>query len=92
MEQYKRNIYNQDKILKTGRDIFIKIQKNLISKQTDDVGSRYERVTTHFHIFFAYFSKILISLTDQYKRNFYNQDIVLKTGRDIIVKIQNNLS
>ena len=57
MEKYKRNIYNQAKILKTGRDIFVKIQKNLTSKQTEDMGSSYERATAHFHIFLPIFQK-----------------------------------
>ena len=93
MIQYKRNFDNQDIILKTGRDIFVKIQKNLTSKQADHMGSSSERATAQLHtVFFAYFSKILISFMEQNKINFYNQDIVLKTGRDIFVKIQKNLT
>ena len=52
----KKSNENENLILKTSRDIFLKIQEKFTSKQTNDVGLSYEKATVHFHIFFGHLS------------------------------------
>ena len=51
----KKSNGNENLILKTGRDIFIKFQKNLTSRQSEHVGPRYERAKVKFDLFLRLF-------------------------------------